>query len=67
MVDVDGDGDIAGEGCFSAECRGGDGDRVEEECFDFVNRRETEAVVVEVPASAIVAGVRGRKAGGRRR
>lgn len=51
---------------FMADCRGGEGGRVEEECVPFVNRREIDAVAVEVPASATGAGVRGRKGGARK-
>lgn len=52
---------------FIAETRGGDGGRVDEECLDFVKSRETDAVAVDVPASATGAGVRGRKTGRRGR
>lgn len=62
----DGDGVTAGD-CFIAECLGGEGGRVDEECWPLVKRRETDAVAVEVPSSATGAGVRGWKAGGRRR
>lgn len=34
---------------FMADCRGGEGGRVEDEWRLFVKRRETEAVAVEVP------------------
>ena len=51
---------------FMADCRGGDGGRVEEECVPLVKRREIDAVAVEVPASATGAGVRGKKAGARK-
>ena len=51
---------------FMADCRGGEGGRVEEECVPFVNRREIDAVAVEVPASATGAGVRGKKGGARK-
>jgi len=59
--DVEEDGE-----CFMADCRGGEGGRVEEECVPLVNRREIDAVAVEVPASATGAGVRGRKGGARK-
>jgi hypothetical protein len=52
---------------FMADCRGGEGGRVEEECVPLVNRREIDAVAVEVPASATGAGVRGKKGGARKR
>jgi len=52
---------------FMADCRGGEGGRVEEECVPLVRRRETEAVAVEVPASAVGAGLRGKKGGARKR
>ena len=51
---------------FIADCRGGEGGRVEEECVPLVNRREMDAVAVEVPASATCAGVRGKKGGARK-
>ena len=49
-----------------ADCRGGEGGRVEEECVPLVNRREIDAVAVEVPASATGGGVRGKKGGARK-
>lgn len=63
-----GDKDVeeAGER-FIADCRGGEGGRVEEECVPLVKRREMDAVAVEVPASATGAGVRGKKGGARKR
>ena len=45
---------------FMADCRGGEGGRVEEECVPLVKRREMEAVAVDVLASATGAGVRGK-------
>ena len=48
---------------FMADCRGGEGGRVEEECVPLVSRREIDAVAVEVPASATGAGVRGKREG----
>jgi len=53
--------------CFMAECRGGVGGRVEEECVPLVKRREMDAVAVDVPASATGAGLRGKKGGARKR
>ena len=50
---------------FIADCRGGDGGRVEDECVPFVKSRETDAVAVDVPACATGGAVRGRNAGGR--
>lgn len=41
---------------FSAECRGGEGGRVEDECRALVNRRETDAVAVEVPRMGATVG-----------
>lgn len=69
MLVVEGDsaGVPFGDGCFIADCLGGDWGRVDEECFPLVKRRDMDAVAVEVPASATGAGVRGRKAGGRGR
>ena len=57
----------SGVDCFIAECGGGEGGRVDEECLTFVKSRETDAVAVDVLAWATGAGVRGRKAGGRMR
>jgi len=57
---------IEGEGRFSADCRGGEGARVDDECVPFVYSLEIEAVAVDVPASATGTGVRGRNTGGRR-
>lgn len=34
---------------FMDECLGGDGGRVDDECLPLVNKRETEAVAVDVP------------------
>jgi len=51
---------------FMADCRGGEGGRVEDECVPLVNRREIDAVAVEVPASATGGGVRGKKGGARK-
>jgi len=61
----EGRGEELDEGCFNDECRGGDGGRVEEVCVGFLKRRETDAVAVEVLASAVGAGV--RSGGGGRR
>jgi len=52
--------------CFMADCRGGEGGRVEEECVPLVNRREMDAVAVEIPASATGGEVRGKKGGARK-
>jgi len=57
---------IEGDDRFSADCRGGEGARVDDECVPFVYSREIEAVAVDVPASATGTGVRGRNTGGRR-
>jgi len=46
--------------CFIADCLGGDGARVEDECVPLVKSRDIEAVAVDVPASATGAGVRGK-------
>lgn len=51
---------------FSADCRGGEGARVDEECVPFVYNLEIDAVAVDVPASAAGAGVRGKNTGGRK-
>ena len=51
---------------FMADCRGGEGGRVEDECVPLVNRREIDAVAVDVPDSATGAGVRGKKGGARK-
>ena len=45
-------GDGGTERCLSEEWRGGEGGRVDDVCVGLVNRRETEAVAVEVEASA---------------
>jgi hypothetical protein len=49
---------------FIEECLGGDGGRVEDEWVGFVNRRDTEAVAVDVPNDG--KDVEGKRAGGRR-
>lgn len=41
---------------FSADCLGGDGGRVEDECRDLVKSREMDAVAVEVPDMGAIAG-----------
>lgn len=51
---------------FMADCSGGEGGRVEEECVPLVKKREMDAVAVEVPASATDAGLRGKKGGARK-
>ena len=51
-------------GRLRADCRGGEGARVDEECVPFVNNRDIDAVAVDVPDSATGAGVTGRNAGG---
>jgi len=67
---VEADGEVAvvgvggAEDRFIDECLGGDGGRVEEWWVDFVRRRDTDAVAVDVPDDAIGGGVRGKKAGG---
>lgn len=60
------DVEIAGgvkEERFIADCRGGDGARVDDECVPLVNNRETEAVAVDVLVAGVGAGVRGMKFG----
>lgn len=56
-------GEGVAEGCLSDECRGGDGGRVDDVCVGLVNRRETEAVAVDVPAAASGGG-ESREGGG---
>lgn len=67
-VEIAGDKDVDEEGeRFIADCSGGEGGRVEEECLPLVKRREMDAVAVEVPASATGAGLRGKNGGARKR
>lgn len=71
ILSIVGDGEVRGVGLvdaddLSAECLGGDGGRVDEVCVGLVKRRETDAVAVDVSASAMGGGDKGKKAGCRR-
>lgn len=57
---IEGEGVCVGVGgadrFFIAECRGGEGGRVEDECRLLVKRRETDAVAVDVACRGVTIG-----------